>query len=81
MITKNTFKDEGQFAHSKIVSTKKDIEYHGFGIENIKEAVERNNGMLDIDIQHSNFSITIMLGNEEKENENCSSRRYGDVSQ
>lgn len=81
VITKNTFKDEGQFAHSKIVSTKKDIEYHGFGIENIKEAVERNNGMLDIDIQHSNFSITIMLGNEEKENENCSSRRYGDVSQ
>lgn len=81
VITKNTFKDEGQFAHSKIVSTKKDIEYHGFGIENIKEAVERNNGMLDIEIQNPNFSITIMLGNEEKENENCSSRRYEDVSQ
>lgn len=63
VITKNTFEDKGQFRHSKIVTTKENIEYHGFGIENIKESVEHNNGMLDIEIKDTTFSITIMLGN------------------
>lgn len=67
VITKNTFKDEGQFRHSKIITTKKDIEYHGFGIENIKDAVMRNNGMIDIDIANSIYSITVMLANQEVE--------------
>lgn len=67
VITKNTFKDEGQFRHSKIITTKKDIEYHGFGIENIKDAVIRNNGMIDIDIENSIYSITVMLANQEVE--------------
>lgn len=63
IITKNTFKDEGQFRHSKIITTKNDIEYHGFGIDNIKDAVERNNGMLDIDIKDSIFTIILKLSN------------------
>lgn len=67
VITKNTFKDEGQFRHSKIITTKKDIEYHGFGIENIKDAVMRNNGMIDIEIQNNIYSITVMLANQEVE--------------
>ena len=67
VITKNTFKDEGQFRHSKIITTKKDVEYHGFGIENIKDAVMRNNGMIDIDIENSIYSITVMLANQEVE--------------
>ena len=64
IIAENTFKDEGQFSHSKIVTTKKDVEYHGFGIENIKDAVERHNGMLDINIENTTFSIMIMLEQE-----------------
>lgn len=67
VITKNTFKDEGQFRHSKIITTKKDIEYHGFGIENIKDAVMRNNGMIDIGIENNIYSITVMLANQEVE--------------
>lgn len=63
IVVKNTFKDEGQFLQSKMMTTKKNIEYHGFGIENIKEAVEHNNGMLDIDIDGTIFSITLMLVN------------------
>ena len=63
IITKNTFKEEGQFRHSKIVTTKKDIEYHGFGIDNIKDAVVRNNGILDIDIKDTIFTIIVKLGN------------------
>ena len=64
IIAENTFKDEGQFRHSKIVTTKKEVEYHGFGIENIKDAVERNHGMFDINIEKTDFSIMIMLGQE-----------------
>ncbi len=67
IITNNTFKDEGQFRHSKIITTKKDIEYHGFGVENIKDAVVRNHGMIDIDIKDSIYSITVMLVNQEVE--------------
>lgn len=63
IVVKNTFKDEGQFHQSKMMTTKKNIEYHGFGIENIKEAVEHNNGMLDFDIDDTIFSITLMLVN------------------
>ena len=32
IVVKNTFKDEGQFLQSKMMTTKKNIEYHGFGI-------------------------------------------------
>ena len=46
------------------MTTKKDVEYHGFGIENIKDAVERHNGMLDINIENTTFSIMIMLEQE-----------------
>lgn len=67
IITKNTFKDEGQFRHSKIITTKKDIEYHGFGVENIKDAVMRNHGMIDIDIEKNVYSVTVMLANQEVE--------------
>jgi len=67
IITRNTFKNEGQFERSRIVTTKKDIEYHGFGIGNIKDAVKRNHGMFDIDIKNSVYSITVMLANQEVE--------------
>lgn len=67
IIAENTFKDEGQFRYSKIVTTKKEVEYHGFGIENIKDAVERNHGMFDINIEKTDFSIMIMLGQEAEE--------------
>lgn len=67
IIAENTFKDEGQFRHSKIVTTKKEVEYHGFGIENIKDAVARNNGILDFNIGKKDFSIMIMLEQEAEE--------------
>lgn len=60
-VVKNTFVNKGKFDVKNIKTTKENANYHGFGIENIKECVERNNGVINIDIQENIFEVTIML--------------------
>lgn len=61
VVVKNSFKNIGQFDNGKMETQKEDINYHGFGLENIKESVEKYNGMVDIDILNNEFKLMIML--------------------
>lgn len=61
LVAKNTFNDIGQFSNDKIITNKSDLNYHGFGLENIRNCVEKNNGVLDIEIEQGIFQIMIML--------------------
>lgn len=49
---RNSF-DDNKKAH------KKDTNYHGFGLENIKDAIRKYNGRCDIEIQGNVYEITI----------------------
>lgn len=42
-------------------SSKKDLSLHGFGLKNIKESVETNNGSLTITHQNNEFALDIIL--------------------
>ena len=58
---RNTYKDNGQFKNKNLVTTKSDREYHGFGLENVRECVERNNGLIYIEIGKEEFMETISI--------------------
>lgn len=58
---RNTYKDQGQFKDNYFVTTKSSREYHGFGLENVKECIERNNGIIDIEIEKEEFIETISI--------------------
>lgn len=71
----NTYKNEGQFEGDKFITSKEDIDYHGYGLINIRESVKKYNGVLDIEITNSEFSVTISLNNKEKRDYENSSNR------
>lgn len=72
VVAKNTFKDIGQFTDGRPKTSKKDVNYHGFGLENISDCVNKNNGMFNIEIEDNEFIITILLNYEDVENDkNC----------
>lgn len=58
---RNTYKDTVQFKDNYFVTTKSDREYHGFGLENVKECIERNDGLIDIEIEKEEFIETISI--------------------
>ena len=64
IIIKNTFMNVGQFDRKQIQTSKQDLDYHGFGLENIRECVEQHNGLMDIEIK----------------NEECIRRHYTDIN-
>lgn len=58
---RNTYKNQGQFKDNYFVTTKRNREYHGFGLENVKECIERNDGLIDIEIEKEEFIETISI--------------------
>lgn len=47
-------------------TTKKDAEHHGFGLLNIRNAVERYNGIIKAESDDSTFALSIMIPRNEK---------------
>ena len=68
IIIENTKQNEVIYDNKKIVSSKLDKHNHGFGVENIKMAVEKYNGIVSIDYTDTIFTlaISIPLLNEQK---------------
>lgn len=59
---KNAFVGQIEYTKTDTFKTQKaDYENHGFGIQNIKEAVERLDGVLNIDTCEHIFTLTILL--------------------
>lgn len=59
VVVKNSFDNTNQVRNGKANTHKKDINNHGFGLENVKESIKKYNGIWDIDIQEDVYSITI----------------------
>ncbi len=69
VVAKNTFKDISRLTDGRFKTSKQDLNYHGFGLENVSDCVKKNNGMLNIEIDDNQFIITVMLNYEELEND------------
>lgn len=59
VVVKNSFDNTNQLRKGKAKTHKKDINNHGFGLENVKDSIRKYNGMWDIDINENVYSITI----------------------
>lgn len=58
---KNTFNGTVYYKKGKIKTTKKDIENHGIGLNNIKKILEGYDGIMDIDHDNNEFQVDIMM--------------------
>lgn len=57
----NSYAGEIRKKSKKIITTKKDEEQHGYGLENVRKIVETYNGTLDINYDSNRFEVNVML--------------------
>lgn len=57
----NPYNGEIKVNNNQILSLKNDSELHGFGLNNVRSAVKKYNGLMDIDYSGGIFAVTIML--------------------
>ncbi len=57
----NSFSGEIKYRDDELVTTKKDKDYHGFGLMSIKKIVEGAGGMVLIDVNQENKIFTLKL--------------------
>ena len=70
VIIKNKFCDEGQFKNGTIMTEKIDLDFHGYGLVNIRECIEKYNGVMDIEVSDSEFILKMLLNLSRGKNEN-----------
>ena len=71
IVLENDIKNEPKLRNGKYITSKRSIENHGFGIENVKECVERNNGYYNFKTEGKKFRVCIWLENTGYKNCNC----------
>ena len=62
---RNTFDHEVSFQDGLPMTTKKDKENHGYGVENMKRIAERYGGFLSCRAENQEFVLTILFPQEE----------------
>lgn len=58
---KNSYDAAGQTEGMGWTTSKEDTDYHGYGLENIRDSVKKYNGVFDIDTQDNYFLLMIMF--------------------
>lgn len=74
IIVSNSYKPDAINGGGKWKTRKADLDYHGYGLENIKDSVEKYKGGLDIETKDNIFSLRILFSYMEiqnHENSNC----------
>lgn len=73
LAVENDYKQDLEQENGVFHTTKEDKSNHGFGLENVKECVKRNNGQLTIQTRNHIFKVLVCVENGESidENSNC----------
>lgn len=72
IVVKNSYNSEHQNGTSQWRTRKENTDYHGYGLENMKDSVEKYNGVFDIETNNNIFTLTILFNNMGKQGyENC----------
>lgn len=61
VVVKNSFKNDNQYGNGKNRTSKEDTEYHGYGLENVKDSIMKYNGVWDIEVKDNLFIVTILF--------------------
>lgn len=71
-IVSNSYKPDASNGGGQWKTRKSDLDYHGYGLENIKDSVAKYKGGLDIETKDNIFSLRILFSYmETQNNENC----------
>lgn len=60
---KNSFDAQTKSGNAQWKTRKTNTDYHGYGLENIKDSVERYNGVFDIETDDNMFNVKILFRN------------------
>lgn len=60
---KNSFNRERQSGGSLLKTRKENLDYHGYGLENVNDSVRKYNGISDIETIDNIFVLTILFNN------------------
>lgn len=72
IVVKNSYNSEQQNGTSQWRTRKENTDYHGYGLENMRDSVEKYNGVFDIETNNNIFTLTILFNNMGKQGyENC----------
>lgn len=74
IIVSNSYKPDAVNGGGQWKTRKADLDYHGYGLENIKDSVKKYKGGLDIETKDNIFSLRILFSYMEiqnHENSNC----------
>ena len=63
IVVKNSYDNEQQNGASQWRTRKENTDYHGYGLENMKDSVEKYNGVFDIETKDNIFILTILFNN------------------
>lgn len=63
IIVKNSFDAQTKSGNAQWKTRKGNTDYHGYGLENIKDSVDRYNGVFDIETDDSMFNVKILFSN------------------
>ncbi len=63
IIVKNSFDAQTKSGNAQCRTRKANTDYHGYGLENIKDSVERYNGVFDIETDDNKFTVKILFSN------------------
>lgn len=63
IIVKNSFDVQTKSSNMQWRTRKGNTDYHGYGLDNIKDSVERYNGVFDIETDDNMFNVKILFSN------------------
>lgn len=66
LIVSNSYKPDGS-GGGQLRTRKSDLNYHGYGLENVKDSVKKYKGDLDIETKDNIFTMRILFKNMEKQ--------------
>ena len=63
----NYYCNNNKLDKNKLMTTKSEKEYHGWGMKNVEDSVAECKGLMDIEIERDKFIVSITLKNEKEE--------------
>ena len=63
----NCFSGKLEIKNGQISTSKADKDWHGWGLQNVRDSVDKYDGIMDIDAKGNIFSVTILLKNISEE--------------
>lgn len=63
IVVKNSFNSDQPGGNVQLKTRKGNVDYHGFGLENMKDSINKYNGVFDIETKDNLFILTILFNN------------------